>query len=473
MGDPRVNAPAQERSPGAAVAACSFGASLLTPFMVSSVNIALPAIARDLSMSAVAMSWVTTAYLLCCSVLLIPFGRLADTYGRRKFFAAGMFMVTVSSLLSAIAPSAELLIATRMLHGIGAAMIFGTGMAMLTSAFPPHERGKMLGINVSFTYAGLTLGPFLGGLLTHHFGWRSIFLVNVPAGAAIFTVAVALVREEWTDRKAGSFDITGALLYAAAISFTVIGFSGLTRPYGAPLAAAGLAAGALFLAAESHAELPILPVSLFRRNRVFACSNLAAFINYGATYAVGFLMSLYLQYVKGMTPQAAGLFIIIQPVVMVVVSPLAGRISDRVEPRIPASIGMGCITAGLLLLSLLDAPAAMLRIAGIMVLFGCGFALFSSPNTSAVMGSVDKNSYGVASASVGTMRLLGQVLSMGFTMLLMSIMIGPGTITPAHCSRFLTMMHAVCRLFALLSTAGIGVSLVRGNVHPAAGAGET
>jgi EmrB/QacA subfamily drug resistance transporter len=465
MGDPRVTSIDKESRLRTGVLICSFGASFLTPFMVSSVNIALPAIARDLSMGAVTMSWVTTAYLLCSTIFLIPFGKLADTYGRKRFFAAGILIVTVASFMSAIAPNGTLLIATRMLHGTGAAMIFGTGMAMLTSVYPPQKRGRMIGINVSFTYLGLTLGPSIGGFLTQHFGWRSLFWIVIPVGAVIFLVALLVVRKEWCEREKGKLDLTGAVLYAASIALIIIGFPKLTQVSGMVLTAVGGMLVAVFLITESRAKQPILPITLLLHNRVFACSNLAALINYGATYAVGFLLSLYLQYVKGMAPDRAGLLLIVQPIVMVLVSPLAGRLSDRIEPRIPASIGMGCITIGLFLLSRFGTVTPVAQIIGTMLLFGCGFALFSSPNTSAVMGSVDKSSYGIASATVGTMRLLGQVFSMGFTMLLISIMIGPGKITPDHYPHFLAMMHRICSLFAIGSIAGIAVSLVRGDVH--------
>jgi EmrB/QacA subfamily drug resistance transporter len=447
------------------VAIVSFAASFLTPFMVSSVNIALPTIGRDLSMSAVALSWVSTAYLLCSVVFLIPFGKIADNHGRKAVFSLGMAIVTLSSLLSAIAHNEYLLIATRMLHGVGAAMIFGTSMAMLTAAFPPEKRGRVLGINVSFTYFGLMLGPVIGGFLTHRFGWRSLFWSVIPVGCAIFAIVRTSIREEWIEKDQGTFDLSGSLLYGCSIALVLVGFSRLTTPWGIFTVAIGGIGGAVFLFVESRAAQPILPITLFKDNRVFAFSNIAALINYSATYAVGFLMSLFLQYIKGMPPHKAGVVMIMQPVVMMLFSPLAGQLSDRIEPRVPASIGMGCIAIGLFLLIFLNADSSMAHIILILMLFGFGFALFSSPNTNAVMGSVDRSRYGIASATVGTMRLLGQIFSMGFTMLLLSIMIGESQITPDRYPQFLTMMHLECVLFAGLSLVGVAVSLVRGRMR--------
>jgi EmrB/QacA subfamily drug resistance transporter len=433
--------------------------------MVSSVNIALPTMGRDLSMGAIALSWVTTAYLLCSTVFLIPFGKIADSHGRKAVFSLGMTIVTLSALLSALAQSGMLLIATRILHGVGAAMIFGTSMAMLTAVFPPEKRGRILGINVSFTYLGLMIGPTIGGFLTHHYGWRSLFWAIIPFGCIILVIVKTSIKQEWVQKEEGRFDFAGSMLYGASITLVLIGFSRLTSLWGLLATLLGAIAGAAFFAVELRAELPIIPITLFRNNRVFAFSNIAALINYGATYAVGFLMSLFLQYVKGLPPHKAGAIMLAQPLVMMVFSPLAGLLSDHVEPRIPASSGMGCIAIGLLLLASLNTDATMLRIILTLMLLGFGFALFSSPNTNAVMGSVDRSRYGIASATVGTMRLLGQVFSMGFTMLLISIMIGESNITPDRYPRFLKVMHLSCVLFAGLSVVGVAVSLVRGKMR--------
>ena len=453
--------------PRAAVMSAALAASFLTPFMVSSVNIALPTIGRELSMGAVALSWVTTSYLLCSAVFLIPLGKVADAYGRKRLFSLGMLIITVSSLFSASASSGTLLIATRILHGIGAAMVFGTSMAMLTSVFPPQQRGKVLGINVSSTYTGLMLGPVLGGFITRHCGWRTLFWVNIPIGVAVLLVVTIAVRQEWREKEQGRFDLAGAILYGISIALLLAGFSRLNSVSGMILAVSGLLCGVVFYFVELRAAAPVVPIALFRGNRVFAFSNVAALINYSATYAVGFLMSLFLQYIKGMPPDRAGLLMVVQPIVMVLFSPFAGRLSDRIEPRIPASIGMGCITAGLVLLSLLGPASSMGRIVVNLMLLGLGFALFSSPNTSAVMGSVQRSRYGVASATVGTMRLLGQVVSMGVTMLLMSIALGQEKIIPEQYPQFLSVMRTASLLFAGFCLVGMLVSLVRGNMRSA------
>lgn len=440
--------------------------AFLTPFTVSSVNIALPAIGREFNMSAVLMSWVPTAYLLSAAVFLVPFGRLADIHGRKRVFSWGIGIFTASSLLLAVSPSAPVLIAFRLLQGFGSAMIFGTGMAILTSVFPAAERGRVLGMNVAAVYLGLSLGPTLGGFLTHQFGWRSIFLMNVPLGLlVIFFLATKLKTLEWAEARGERFDFAGALLYSASLVSIMYGLSLLPRRMGIVLTAAGAAGAVMFVLWERSAESPLLDMDLFFHNATFAFSNLAALINYSATNAVAFLMSLYLQYLKGFTPQGAGMVLVSQPLVMAVFSPLAGRLSDRIEPRVVASIGMAITASGLFLLTFVDESSSVGFDLFGLVLLGFGFALFSSPNTNAVMSSIEKKFYGVGSATLGTMRLTGQMLSMGIAMVIFALSIGSARITPEYYPLFLKSMKTGFVIFSTLCFAGIFASLARGKVR--------
>ncbi len=365
-------------------------ASFLTPFMVSSINIALPAIGREFQMSAVLMSWVPASYILSAAMFLVPFGRLADIHGRKRVFSYGMWIFTLSSLLLAFSPSAVVLITLRVLQGFGSAMIFGTGMAILTSVYPAAERGRVLGINVAAVYLGLSLGPVLGGFLTHQVGWRSIFLVNVPLGLFVIYLVVAKLNREWADAQGEKFDVIGSLFYAFTLVALMYGLSRLPAISGVWFILAGIVGVLLFVAWDRRAVSPLLNMDLFFHNPAFAFSNLAALINYSATFAVTFLLSLYLQYIKGFTPQHAGMILISQPVVMAIFSPFAGRLSDKIEPRVVASIGMGFTAAGLFLFTFTDRDTHLGFIVAGLMLLGFGFALFSSPNTNAVMSSIEK-----------------------------------------------------------------------------------
>jgi len=436
-------------------------ASFLTPFMGSAVNIALPSIGRHFGMDAVSLSWVATAYLLAAAVFLVPFGKLGDIYGRKRVFTLGMIVYTVASLVLAVSPSAAMLIAFRAVQGIGSAMIFGTAVAMLTSVFPPQERGRALGLNVAAVYLGLSLGPFLGGVLTEHFGWRSVFWLNVPLGLMVIAAVFWKLKAEWAEARGEKFDLGGSLVYAAGLVALMYGFSLLPDLKGVWLIVAGVLGIAVFVWWETRARPPVLDMSLFRNNKPFALSNLAAFISYSATFAVTFLLSLYLQYVKDLTAQEAGLILVAQPAMQAAVSPLAGRISDRVAPRVIASAGMALTTVGLIMLVLVEQDTVTAFIVVTLVVLGLGFGLFSSPNTNAIMGAVEKRFYGVASGTLATMRLTGQMFSMGIAMLIISIFVGRVEIAPEYFDDLVASMQVAFIVFAALCFLGIFASLAR------------
>lgn len=440
-------------------------ASFLMPFMGSSVNLALPSIAEDFALNAVVLSWVATSYLLAAAVFLVPFGRVADIRGRKKVFVYGVAVYTIGSLLCGLSVSAAMLLASRVLQGIGGAMMFGTSLAIVTSVFPPHERGRALGITVAAVYTGLSLGPFAGGFFTQYLGWRSVFLFNVPLGVLLVAVVLWRLRAEWAEARGERFDLVGALVYGGAVVAIMYGFSLLPAWWGFAAVAAGVLGILAFVKWEARVRSPVLNMTLFRRNIVFAMSNLAALINYSATFAVTFLLSLYLQYVKGFNPQYAGLILVAQPVVMALCSPLAGRLSDRVEPRLVASAGMTLTTAGLLFFAFLGEASSLAYIIPGLAVLGLGFALFSSPNMNAVMGSVEKSFYGVAAATVSTMRLIGQMLSMGIAMLLFAVVIGRVEITFEYYPQFLTSVRIAFAVFSGLCFGGIFASLARGRLR--------
>jgi len=440
-------------------------ASFVFPFMGSAVNIALPRLGKELSLDAVTLGWITTAYLLSSAILLVPFGRIADIYGRKKIFTCGIVIFTLASLLSGMADSATMLISCRVLQGIGGAMIAGTAVALLTTVFPANERGKVLGITIAAAYIGLSLGPVLGGLLTQHLGWRSIFFLNVPLGLVVIGFTLLKVRGEWTGAKGERFDFAGSVIYSLGLVALVYGFTLLPAMSGVGLIVGGVIGLLAFTRWEMRTRSPVLDLSLFRNNRAFTFSNLAALINYSATFAVTFLISLYLQYVKGFNPESAGLILVAMPAMQAIFSPLAGRLSDRIEPRLIASVGMALTTIGLIVFIFLNEETPLGLIIGNLILIGFGFALFSSPNTNAVMSSAPNTAYGVASATLATMRQVGMVLSMGVAMLMFALYIGRVQITPEYYPLFQQSMKTSFIIFAVLCFGGIFASLARGKVR--------
>jgi MFS family permease len=383
-------------------------------------------------------------------------------------FTLGIAVFTLSAAACALVRSGPALVAARVVQGIGGAMTFGTSTAIITSVFPPGQRGHALGINVATVYVGLSLGPVLGGFLTRALGWRAVFISVVPVGIAVMVLALWKLKGEW--REPGRFDLAGAAAYGASLLLVMYGFSRLPSAVGGLLVLGGFLSAVGFVLLERRAASPVLDLGLFRRNRVFMFSNLAALVNYSATAAVGFLLSLYLQCTRGLGPERAGLVLVAAPVMQALVSPLAGRLSDRAEPRIVASLGMALTVAGLAVLLLLGPDTATSVVVASLILLGTGFGLFSSPNTNAIMTSVHARDYGVAASMVATVRMVGQMLSMGIVMLLFAALLGNEAIRTAPPAAFLLSMKVAFTVFALLCLAGVFASLARGRLRqPEAG----
>lgn len=439
--------------------------SFMGPFTISSVNVALPAIQTEFSADAVILSWVATAFLLAMAVFLVPFGKVADIYGRKKIFSRGVILYTVSSLLAVFSTSIKVLIFMRVLQGFGAAMFVTTGMAIITSVFPPSRRGRAIGIYVSAVYIGLSLGPFAGGFITRYLGWRSIFAVVVPFGAVSVYMTAKYLKGEWADARGETLDIRGSVVYGVSILTLVYGASLLPRPIAVYLMIAGVAGLGLFFLLELRVPYPVFEVKLFNKNRLFTFSSLAALIHYSATFALTFLLSLYLQYIKGIPPQYAGSILIAQPLVMALISPLAGRLSDRIEPRLIATAGMLITAMGLFFLVFIGAATSKLLIVLTLAFLGFGFAMFSSPNMNAIMGAVDKRYLGIASGTVATMRLLGQMASMAVAMVVFAVFIGREPISPSNYSLFLKSVRVSFLIFTALCAIGTLFSFMRGELR--------
>lgn len=435
-------------------------AAFFTPFMASAINIAIPSIGSQFSADVILLSWIPTAYLLAAAVFAVPFGRIADIYGMKKIFTLGIIIFTISSFLCAISPSIISLIAFRVLQGIGSAMIFVTGLAIITSVYPPKERGKAIGINIASVYIGLSLGPVLGGILTEYFGWRSLFIAVIPLGLLVLVLTTFKLKGEWAECKGESFDFSGSIIYSIALVILIYGFSILPSELGIILVILGVIGILAFALFELRIKNPVFEVRLFK-NITFGFSSLAALINYSATFAVVFLLSLYLQYIKGLSPQFAGLILVSQPAVMAFTAPIAGRLSDKFSPGLIASIGMTVTTISLFFLIFLTATTSFEYIIFVLIVLGIGLGLFSSPNTNAIMGSVERKFYGIASATVGTMRLIGQMLSMGISLLVFSLYIGNVQIVPSNYPELLTSIQLVFIICTILCFVGIFASLAR------------
>lgn len=437
-------------------------AHFLNPFMLSAVGVALPVMGREFSASALQLGLVETAFMLSMAIFLLAMGRLGDIHGRRKVFQLGLLFFAFAGGLISQAHSIEVVIALRFFQGLGGAMVNATTMAILVSAFGPHERGKALGIAVASVYAGISCGPFLGGFMVELLGWRSLFYLMVPLGLLTWLVTKVKIKEEWAGSKGEPFDWAGALVYAPSILFLVYGVTHLKEGgwMWALLFLANLGL-LIFLLIEQRAAYPMLDVRLLFENRVFALSNLAALFNYAATFGVTFFLSLYLQFVKGMGPHQAGTILIAQPVVQTLLSPLCGRLSDRIPASYIATLGMASCAVGLVFAANLGIDSSLPHVVCLLIFLGLGFALFSSPNVSMIMGSVEPRYLGVASGLSASMRSLGMLTSMTIITLIFSYLMHGQQVTPETQGAFLTSMRTALLIFCGLCVVGIGCSLGR------------
>ncbi len=434
----------------------------LSPFMMSAVGVALPTIGRFYSASAVSLALVEMVYMLAVTLFLLPIGRLADIIGRKKTFVAGVALFALATILLPFSPSIGIFIAIRFLQGIGVSCTVSTSVAILSSVVPKKERGKAMGIIVACVYLGLSAGPTLSGLMITWLGWQWIFFASVPLAMAALVLTLTRLKGEWKGAEGEAFDWVGSFIYIAALSCLIVGVSGLENDARAPiLMTAGMVCMAGFTVFEYRHPSPILDIPLLLGNRVFTFSNIATCINYAASFGLTFFFSLYLQVVKGMSAQTTGFVLVAQPIIQAALSPLSGALSDKISPARLSTAGMAICGAGLGYAAFLNQNAGIWQVLVVLVIMGLGFAAFSTPNMTTVMGSVGPRHYGIAASLVATMRSIGMLTAMTITTLLLSMFMGDAEVSTATAPGFLKTMHTAFIIFALLSLVGILFSMAR------------
>lgn len=441
----------------------SFGA-FIVPFMTSAVNIALPTIRSEFMISIEMLNLTALSFTLATAIFVLPFGRLADIVGRKKLLIIGMFTFFASTILCWASLNVWMLILGRTIQGICAAAISVTVVSILTSVFPVGSRGKALGLNVSMTYLGLSAGPYIGGLLTKYFGWRSIFLI-VALIAIIVTISLMKLNQEWSEARGEKIDYIGSLIYGVSLFGIILGLSSIRSSYGPFIIIAGIAAIFIFVAYEKKISQPILDMKIFNNNKVLVFSTLAALIHYSATFAISYLLSLYLQYIKGFEPSQAGLMLIAQPAMMAIFSPLAGKLSDKFETQKVASIGMTLTALGLAFFMFLNKTTYIPYLILALCILGFGFAFFSSPNTNSIMSTVEKRYYGITSGIIGAARSVGQALSMGIASMVVALKMGNATFSAGNAESMLSSIKITFSIMTVLCIIGIFASLARGKMH--------
>lgn len=436
--------------------------AFITTFTGSALNLSVPDIGDQFGVSAGTVGWLITGYTLAVAAFSVPLGRLADITCRKTVLVAGIVIFVVCCAAAVFSVSMVMLLAVRIIQGIGASMIFSTNTAVLISAFPGERRGRVLGYSLASTYVGLSAGPVIGGFLNYNFGWKSIFMLTGLLGAIAFFAAIFKLPGEKSENRGKSPDMSGNILYVIFIVMMMYGLSEIGKGMIYVLiTAVGVILGILFIIHESRSEDPIVNVTLFRENKGYAFSNISAMLNYGATFAISYLISIYLQVVMGYSSQTAGLIMIFQPIIMAVLSPVMGRFSDRISPFKMSSVGMAFCAAGTFIFIFIGRETQLFVIIMALVITGLGFSLFSSPNTNAVMSCVDKAEYGVASSILATMRSIGHTLSMVIVTITVTMLIEDMPLADAPAEVLIKVIRISFIVFTLICTAGVFISLKR------------
>ncbi len=403
---------------------------LIAPMGMAAVNVAIPVLAEDLKASAIKVSWLPTLYILANVAFMLPFGKLADNYGRKRVYACGLFLNALSALMCAIGTDIDWILFWRFMQGAAGAMIFSTGVAIITSVTPAHKRGAALGVLAACVYIGLTLAPAVGGWLTELLGWRAVFYFQIPLMIGLLVFMKFRLHGEWKNEHHSRFDWIGSAIFIIFACTLVYGLSKLPSLLGFTLLLVSLLSLVGFIVHQSRDRQPLIRVQMFRESRVFSLSLSTSFLMYGSNFAIIFLLSLYLQYIKGFSPAYAGQILLMQALCMAIIAPFAGKLADRFQPRIIATIGCSIVAVGFLFLIQISPDTTAFYIGGSLGLVGLGFGLFSTPNNSAIMGAVKEQEVGVASASMNLSRTIGNLVGMSLVNLMMHYYIGDANFGP-------------------------------------------
>ena len=441
--------------------------TFMTALDTSVVNTVLPVIGQNFNKAITTVEWVVTIYLLVLSGLLLSFGRLGDMRGHKTIYLAGFGIFMFGSFFSGAAPNVGLLIASRGLQALGAAMLAANSPAILTKSFPMEQRGQALGLQATMTYLGLTAGPSLGGWLASLFGWRVVFYINLPVGLIAIWLSLRFIPNDTHSLQAEQFDYKGALAFLFGLGALLLGLNQgedwgwASIPILALLSIAILLL-VLFIYIEMHVDHPMLDLSLFKQLS-FSMTAASAVINYIGVYSSIFLMPYYLIQGRGFSPAQAGLILTAQPVIMAIIAPISGTLSDRIGTRIPAVLGMAVLAGGLFALSRLNADSNTLTMMGALAIVGLGTGAFISPNNSALMGSAPKSRQGIAAGILATSRNFGMVLGVGIAGAIYTTVLSHGAASGSAIQNGAIFPAVSMSLFAasLITLLGIFTGMVR------------
>jgi EmrB/QacA subfamily drug resistance transporter len=434
------------------------------------VNVALPSIERDLHVTLSSLEWVVTAYALTFAALLITGGKLADLFGRRRIFVVGIAIFTLSSLACGLAPTAGFLIGARAVQGIGAALMNPASLSIITATFPPRERGQAIGIWAGVSAMALAIGPLVGGLIVDNINWNWIFFINVPVGILGIAVSQFAIKESRDTSHEQSVDLPGLITSSAglfALTYALIEGNrhGWTSPEIVGLFAAAAVLLAAFVVLEHYQRLPMLDLSLFRIGS-FVGSNLVAMLVSLGMFGVFFFVSLYIQNILGWSPTKAGASFLPMTILIILVAPAAGKMSDRVGSRWLMGGGMTLVSISLLLYQRVGLHSTFWTLLPAMLLGGVGMALTMSPMTAAAMSSVPVDKAGVGSGVLNSFRQLGGSLGIALMGAILASYVTVSPRSPEAPQQFVNGLHAALLVAATITFAAAIVAVVLVRTKP-------
>ena len=437
----------------------SFITSFFAVFLSNGIIIGVPAIAQDFAMNNVIQNWVPTIFFLVVAVFTVPAGQISGKFGVKKSLLAGIIVYLIGSIGAVLSFSTESFLIFRIMQGAGVAFLNVSAMAMVVHAVAPKNRGKALGFTVTGVYLATSLSPVICGFLVHNLGWRSMFYFVIPFLVLCIILMITKIPQEWKTYQDDKIDKVGSILYGIGILFFIYGFTSLITTPGKILTVLGLILLVIFGAYELRQKSPVFNMNLFK-NKKFTSSNIAALCSYIAVMVVTTILNYHFQYVRGWDAQMSGMILIITPIIMAIMAPNAGKLSDKIHPQKLAALGMGIATVALLILTFLTGKTPLYMVIIAMILQGIGMGLFSSPNMNAIMSSVPPKDAPTASASQATMRTIGQTMSLGLLTLVFAWIMGSLELAPQYASMIVQASQTICGICTVACLLAIFASLV-------------
>ena len=437
----------------------SFITSFFAVFLSNGIIIGVPAIAQEFAMNNVIQNWVPTIFFLVVAVFTVPAGQISGKFGVKKSLLAGVIVYLIASIGACLSISTETFLIFRILQGAGVAFLNVSAMAMVVQAVKPQNRGKALGFTVTGVYLATSLSPVICGFLVHNLGWRSMFYFVIPFLVLCILLMILKIPQEWKTYENDKIDKVGSVIYGIGILAFIYGFTTLNTQTGLIITILGIVLLIIFGAYELRQKSPVFNMNLFR-NAKFTSSNIAALCSYIAVMVVTTILNYHFQYVRGWDAQMSGLILIITPILMAIMAPNAGKLSDKVHPQKLAALGMGIATVALLILTFLNGSTPLYLVVLAMILQGIGMGLFSSPNMNAIMSSVPPKDAPTASASQATMRTIGQTMSLGLLTLVFAWVMGNLELAPQYASMIVQSSQIICGICTLACVLAIFASLV-------------